>query len=90
MTGIAGDSTPASRFCWRQRQSVVGGSLGAASGGFFEGGVAAVERVFGLLSVEQLLDGEDLNSRVAGSVGGLVEAGFGGLFEHGFGGLLEA
>jgi hypothetical protein len=71
-------------------QSVVGGGFGAASWCFFEGGVAAVEWVLGLLSVEELLDGQDLQARVAGAVGGFVEAGFGGFFEHWFGGLLEA
>ncbi len=44
----------------------------------------------GLLSVEELLDGQDLESRIACAVGGFVEAGFGGFFEHGFGGLFEA
>ena len=43
----------------------------------------------GLLSVEELLYGQDLDSRIAGSVGGFVETGFGGLVEHGSGGLLE-
>jgi hypothetical protein len=33
------------------------GGGGAAFGGFFEGGVAAMEGVLGLASVEDLLDG---------------------------------
>lgn len=36
-----------------------------------------MEGVFGLFAVEDLLDGEDLDARVAGTVGGLVEPGFG-------------
>ena len=43
--------------------------LRGGCGGFLEGGVAAVKWVLGLLSVEELLDGEDLQPRVAGSVG---------------------
>jgi len=59
-------------------------------GGFFEGGVAAMEGVLGLASVQDLLDGEDLEAGIRGAVGRLLEAGFGGLFEHGFGGFLKA
>jgi hypothetical protein len=43
-----------------QREGGVFGA-GAGFGGLFEGGVAAVERVFGLFAVENLLDGEDLD-----------------------------
>ena len=52
-----------------QWEGVILGSVGAASGGFLEGGIAAVEWVLGLVSVEELLDGEDLEARVARSVG---------------------
>lgn len=48
-----------------------------------------MERVFGLLAVENLLNGEDLQSRVAGAVRGFVESGFCGFLEHGSGGFLE-
>ena len=48
-----------------------------------------MQRVGGLLSIENLLDGEDLQPGVGGAVGGFVEPGFGGFFEHGFGGRLE-
>ena len=53
-----------------EREGKVGGGVGAAARGFFEGGVAAVEGVFGLLAVEDLLDGEDLELWVGGAVGG--------------------
>ena len=36
----------------------------AGFGGLFVGGVSAVEGVFGLFAVEDLLDGEDLDARV--------------------------
>jgi hypothetical protein len=71
-------------------QGQVGGGLGTAARGFFEGGVAAVEGVFGLLAVQDLLDGEDLQPGVGGAVGGFIEAGFGGFLVHGAGWLLEA
>lgn len=44
-------------FGWEQREGEVFGGGGAAFGGFFEGGVAAVEGVLGLAAVEDLLDG---------------------------------
>jgi hypothetical protein len=43
-----------------QRKIETFGGSGAASGGLFEGGVAAVGGVIGLLARENLLDGEDL------------------------------
>ena len=49
-----------------------------------------MEGVLGLASVQDLLDGEDLEAGIRGAVGGFVEAGFGGFLEHGFGGLLKA
>ena len=49
-----------------------------------------MEGVFGLLAVENLLDGEDLEARVGGAVGGFVKASFGGFFDHGFGGFFKA
>ena len=74
----------------QEGQGQVFGGGWAAARGFFEGGVAAVEGVFGLLAVENLLDGEDLEARVGGAVGGFVEASFGGFFDHGFGGFFKA
>jgi len=53
--------------------------------GPLEGGVAAVEGIVGLLPVEDLLDGEDLQLGVGGAVDGFVESGLGGFLEHGFG-----
>ena len=47
-------------------------------------------RILGLLAVENLLDGEDLQAGIGAAVGGFVEAGFGGFAEHGFGGFFEA
>jgi len=41
----------------QQGEGEVLGGGGAAFGGFFEGGVAAMEGVLGLASVEDLLDG---------------------------------
>jgi len=62
----------------QEGQGQVFGGGGAAARGFFEGGVAAVEGLFGLLAVKNLLNGEDLQARVGGAVGGFVQAGFGG------------
>jgi hypothetical protein len=45
---------------WEKRQGQVFGCGGAAARSFFEGGIAAVERVFWLLAVKNLLNGEDL------------------------------
>lgn len=64
--------------------------LGAGAGSFFEGGVAAVEWVFGLMAVHGLLDGEDLDAGIGGTVGRGVEASLSGFAEHGFGGFFEA
>ena len=74
----------------QEGQGQVFGGGGTAAEGFFEGGVAAVEGVGGLLAVQNLLDGEDLEAWVGGAVGGFVESGLGGFTEHGFGGLLKA
>ena len=52
------------------------GGGGAAFGGFFEGGVAAMEGVLGLASVEDLLDGQDLEAGVGGAVGGAALCSF--------------
>src|SRR5271170_3477813 len=49
-----------------------------------------MKRILGLVSVEELLNGEDLEPRVAGPVRGFVEAGLGRFFEHRLGRLLEA
>ena len=80
-------------FAWVKRLGEREGKVfrtGAGFGGLLEGGVAAVERVFGLFAVEDLLDCQDLDARVAGAVGGFVESGFGGFAEHGFCRFLEA
>lgn len=45
-----------------EREGEVFGT-GAGFGGLLEGGVATVERVFGLFPVEDLLDGENLDAR---------------------------
>ena len=74
----------------QEGQGQVFGGGWAAARGFFEGGVAAVEGVFGLLAVENLLDGEDLEARVGGAVGGFVEASFSGFPGHWLGGFFEA
>ena len=52
-----------------QRQRQIFRGCGAAAGGFFKGGVGAVARVLRLLAVENLLDGEDLDSGPGGAVG---------------------
>jgi hypothetical protein len=51
---------------------------GTAARGLLEGGVAAVGGVIGLLPIENLLDGEDLQAGVRAAVGGFVESSFGG------------
>ncbi len=45
--------------------------------------------IVGLLAVENLLDGEDLQAGLGAAVGGFVEAGFGGFAQHGLGWLFE-
>ena len=78
-------------FCAGQEgQGQVLGGGGAAAWGFFEGGVAAVGRIFGLLAVENLLNRKDLQARVSTAVRGFVEPGVGGLFFHRPGGFFEA
>lgn len=52
-------------------QHQVFGGASAGFGDLFEGGVTAVERAFGLFAVEDLLDGENLNARIAGTIGDL-------------------
>ena len=80
---------PDSVLAGEERQTEVFGGGGAAARSFFEGGVAAMGRIVGLLAVENLLDGEDLQAGLGAAVGGFVEAGFGGFAEHGFGRFLE-
>lgn len=67
----------ANLFRGEEGEGEVLGGCGAAAGGFFVGCVASVEGVFGLLSVQYLLDGEDLEARPGAAVGGLVQAGLG-------------
>ena len=62
------------------RQGEVFGGSGAAARGLFECGFAAVSRIIGLFTVENLLDGEDLQAGIDCAVEGsaLVEACLGG------------
>ena len=58
----------ASVFAGQERQGEVFGGGGAAARGLFEGGVAAMGGIVGLLAVENLLDGEDLQARPGAAV----------------------
>ena len=65
--------------------------LALAAGGFAEGGGGGEAGVFGLISIEELLDGENLNLRilVAGQALGFVEAGADGFLGHRLGWWFE-
>ncbi len=72
-----------------QREVLRGGRTAARSA--FEGYVTDMERTFQPFgSFEQTVDGEELDSGIAGAVGGGIEARFGSLLAHGFGRFGEA